>query len=64
VTPTPPLAPLALVRIEEPPAQPHRARRHLHQLVVLDIGDRLFQTHPARPDQQHRIVLAGGADVG
>ena len=39
-------------------------RRHLHQLVVLDIGDRLLEAHPARRDQQHGLVLAGGADVG
>src|SRR5687767_8651811 len=35
--------PLALVRIEEPLADAHDLRRHLDQLVLLDVGDRLLQ---------------------
>src|SRR5580698_8242415 len=55
---------LAIVRVEEFLAQPDRFRRHLDQLVVLDIGQRLFQRHPDRWGQAHRFVLGRGADVG
>ena len=59
-----PLEPLALMRIEEALTQPDRARSDLDQLVVFDVGDRLLQAHATRRDQQHRVILAGGADVG
>src|SRR5579872_5829456 len=59
-----PLGTFAFVRIEEAFAQTHGTRRHFHQLVILDVGDRLFQAHPPRRDQQHGVVLAGGTDVG
>src|SRR5882724_12074246 len=55
---------LALVRVEELLAQADRFRRHLDELVVLDIGERLFQRHPDRRRQPHRLVLGRGADVG
>ena len=45
------LAPLflfAVMRIEHPLAQPDRLGGHLDQLVVLDIGQRLFQRHADR----------------
>src|SRR5882672_5938023 len=56
--------PLAVVGVEELLAQPDRLRGHLDQLVVLDIGQRLFQRHLDRRGQAHRLVLRGGADVG
>jgi serine O-acetyltransferase len=55
---------LALMRVEEALAQPDRVRRHLDQLVVVDIGDGLFQRHLHRRRQAHRLVRARGADVG
>src|SRR6185437_1546817 len=55
---------LAVVGVEELLAQPDRFRRDLDQLVVLDIGERLFQRHPDRRRQPHRLVLGRGADVG
>src|SRR3954449_7005705 len=56
---------LALVRIEEPLSYPYRLRRDLDQLVVLDVGDRLFQAHSARRGQADAFVLrARGAEVG
>src|SRR5690606_23375080 len=59
-----PLRLLAVVRIEQLLAQADALRRHLDQLVVADIGDRLFQRHLARRGEADRLVLAGGADVG
>src|SRR5690349_6346580 len=38
----------ALVRVKVALADPDRLRRHLDQLVVLDIGDRLLKAHPPR----------------
>src|SRR5580658_7664628 len=60
----PALGPLARVRVEEALAQPNRRGRHLDQFVVLDICYGLLQAHAAGRCQQHRVVLAGGADVG
>src|SRR3546814_9823344 len=56
--------PLALVWIEVALAQPDRLRRHLDQLVVLDIRDRLLEGHPQRWRQHDVVVLAGGPEVG
>src|SRR5689334_15148855 len=58
------LEPLALVWVEIELAQPDGLRRHLDQLVVLDPGQRSLQRHADRRRQLHRLVLAGGADVG
>ncbi|CDX42319.1 conserved hypothetical protein [Mesorhizobium sp. ORS 3359] len=55
---------LALVRVEIELAQPNGLRRHLDQLVVLNPGQRPLQRHADRRGQLHRLVLAGGADVG
>ena len=52
-----PLLPLAVGGVEQLLAQPDRLRRHLDQLVVLDIGQRLFQRHADRRGQPHRLVL-------
>ena len=54
----------AVVRRERLLAQADRLRRHFDQLVVLDIGDRLFERHRHDRRQAHRLVLGGGADVG
>src|SRR3954452_6592184 len=55
---------LAVVGVEEFFAQANRFGRDLDQLIVLDIGQRLFQRHPDRRRQAHRLVLGGGADIG
>src|SRR3569623_797943 len=56
---------LALVRIEEALAQADRLGGHLDHLVVVDIGDGLFQSHLVRRGQADRVVLAArGAEVG
>src|SRR5258708_262661 len=55
---------LAVFRVEEALAQTNRLRRDLDQLVLLDVGDRLFEAHLARRREAHSLVLAGGADVG
>src|SRR3546814_6073228 len=38
---------LARMRVEQALAQAHRLRRHLDQLVVGDVGERLLQAHHA-----------------
>ena len=48
---------LAVVGVEQALAQADRFRRHLDQLVVGDIGDRLLQAHDLRRGQPHRLVL-------
>src|ERR1700760_2164101 len=58
------VGPLALVLVQQLLAQADRARRHLDQLVVLDIGESLLQRHLDRRGQPHRLVLRRGADVG
>src|SRR6185437_377201 len=58
------LGALALVGVEVLLAQADRFRRHLDELVVLDIGERLFQRHLDRWRQAHRLILRRGADVG
>src|SRR5580698_749110 len=55
---------LAVVGVEELLAQADRLRGHLDQLVVLDIGQRLFQRHLNRRGQAYRLVFRRGADVG
>ncbi len=45
-------------------AQADRFRRHLDELVVLDIGDRLFERRRNDRRQTHRLVLRVRADVG
>jgi hypothetical protein len=55
---------LALMRIKVALAQPNGAWRHLNQFIILDVCNRLFQAHFARRDQQQRLILAGGADIG
>jgi hypothetical protein len=52
------------MRIEIPLPQPNALRRHLDQLIVLDVGDRLLGRHPPRRGQADRVVLAGRAEVG
>src|SRR3546814_2648255 len=52
------------MRVEQALAQAHRLRRHLDQLVVGDVGERLLQAHHAWRRQAHCLVLAGGAHVG
>src|SRR5207302_10608166 len=60
-----PRRPLPLMRVEEPLPDPDRLGRDLDQLVVLDVGDRLFQAHPARRGQADALVLgARRAEVG
>ena len=55
---------LALIRIKVALAQPNGARRHLNQLIIFNIRNGLFQAHFTRRDQQQRLILAGGADIG
>ena len=43
-----PLFLLAVVLVEQLLAQPDRFRRHLDQLIVLDVGERLLQRHADR----------------
>src|SRR6056297_1752556 len=59
-----PRLPLALVRIEEPLAQPDRLRRDLDQFVVVDVGDRLFERQRYGRGEPHRVVGAARADIG
>ena len=39
-------------------------RGDFDHFVIVDIGDRLFQRHPARRGQPDRVILAARADVG
>src|SRR5579875_17191 len=55
---------LALVGIEIALAQADRFRRHLAELVIGDIGDRLLQGHEDRRRQPDRLVGGLGADIG
>src|SRR3546814_2982229 len=55
---------LALVRIEVKLAQADGLGRHLHQLVIVDIGDRLLKRQPLGWGEAQRIVLAAGTEVG
>ena len=50
--------------LEELLAHADRLRRDLHQLIVIDEFQRLFQAHLHRGRQQHVFVAAGGTDVG
>src|SRR5258708_16245517 len=59
----PPRLALAVVRIHEALSQPDRLRRHFDQLVVLDVGDRLFQRHPARRGPPPLVLLFRGAEL-
>src|SRR5690606_7588029 len=56
--------PLALVRVEVTLTQANALRSNLDQLIILDVGDRLFEGHPARRGEANGIILAGGAEVG
>src|SRR5262249_45582524 len=51
-----PLVAFALVGIEQFLAQPDRFRRDLDQLIVVDIGQRLFQRHANRRGQPGPVV--------
>ena len=66
--PSPPAAEralaLALVRIEEALAQADRFRRHLDQLVIGDIGDRLLEVIRIGGVSRTASSLRGGADIG
>src|SRR4029077_19778773 len=59
-----PLVLLAFVRIEELLAQANRFGRHFDQLVILDIGERLFQRHADRRGEPGRLVLWVRAGIG
>src|SRR4028119_1441463 len=61
----PPALPLPLMRIQEALPQPDALRRHLDQLVVLDVGDGLFQGHAlGRGEADAFVLAAAGAEVG
>src|SRR3990167_8825851 len=67
MSPTPLLVlnpPLAEARVQHLLPQADVLRRHLDQLVFLDVGDGLFQGRAARRGQADGFVLAAGADVG
>src|SRR5690606_36160146 len=55
---------LPLVRIEDRLADADVLRGHLDHLVVVDIGDRLFERHALRRGQADRVVLARRTEVG
>src|SRR5690606_29045155 len=55
---------LAEAGIQDLLAQADRLGGHLDQLVVLDVGDRLFEGHAAGRGEADGLVLASGADVG
>src|SRR5439155_27246056 len=59
-----PARPPPVVDVEQALAHADRLGRDLDQLVVLDIGDRLFEAHLDRRRQPHRLVLGGRADIG
>src|SRR5579883_1787320 len=52
------------VGIEQALPEPHRFRRHLHELVVGDVGNRLLEGHLDGRRQAHGLVLGGGANIG
>src|SRR4051794_30038702 len=53
------------MRLEESLADADRLGRHLDQLVVLDIGDRLLEAHaPGRGEADAFVLGAAGAEVG
>src|SRR5216683_1762618 len=56
--------PLARIGLEQALADADRFRRHLDQLVIGYIVDRLLQGHQDRRRQPHRLVLRSRADVG
>src|SRR5579864_8543580 len=55
---------LALVGIEEALPQPDRFGRHLAELVIGDIGDRLLQGHEDRRGQADRFIRGLRANIG
>src|SRR3546814_15163739 len=54
---------LPLVRVEQRLADADILRGHLDHLVVVDIVDRLFQSHALRWGQADRVVLARRTEV-
>src|SRR3546814_2688560 len=54
---------LPLMRVEQRLADADILRGHLDHLVVVDIGDRLFQRHALRRGQADRVVLARRTEV-
>ena len=55
---------LAHMRVEMALAQPHDLRGHLDQLVIINIGDSLFQAEAFGRGEDDGLVLAGGPDIG
>src|SRR5690242_14866913 len=59
-----PFRALARMRVENRLAQPDRLRRHLDELVFLNIGERLLERLADRRRQDPLLILARRADVG
>src|SRR5262249_26063791 len=59
-----PFVAFAFVRVEQFLAQPYRFGRHFDELVIVDIGERLFQRHADRRREPDGFILGVRADFG